>query len=44
VLSLEGDIAGEKGEPKLHLHRFLAGRGGATIGGHLTVSPHSLDS
>ncbi|MBV8578840.1 MAG: DNA-binding protein [Acetobacteraceae bacterium] len=35
VLSLAGDIADEKGEPKLHLHAVLGRRGGATIGGHL---------
>jgi uncharacterized protein len=35
VLSLIGDVALEKGEPKLHLHAVLGRRDGSTVGGHL---------
>lgn len=35
VLSLVGDVALDKGKPKLHAHVVLGRRGGATLGGHL---------
>jgi hypothetical protein len=35
VLSLIGDVAGQDGEPRLHLHAVLGRRDGSTIGGHL---------
>jgi len=35
VVSLIGDIALEKGEPKVHAHSVLGKRGGITAGGHL---------
>jgi uncharacterized protein len=34
VVTLMGDIALEKGKPKLHAHAALAKRGGVTVGGH----------
>jgi|SRR5271154_2357363 len=34
VVTLMGDIAVEKGKPKLHAHAALAKRGGVTVGGH----------
>ncbi len=35
VLSLVGDVALDKGKPKLHAHVVLGRRGGAALGGHL---------
>ena len=35
VLSLIGDVAGQGGSPRLHLHAVLGRRDGSTIGGHL---------
>jgi len=35
VVTLIGDIALEKGEPKVHAHASLAKRGGVMVGGHL---------
>jgi uncharacterized protein len=35
VVSLIGDIATEKGKPKVHMHCVLAKRDGSTVGGHL---------
>lgn len=35
VLSLNGDIALDGAEPKVHAHCVLGRRGGATVGGHL---------
>ncbi|HTP32800.1 MAG TPA: PPC domain-containing DNA-binding protein [Candidatus Acidoferrales bacterium] len=42
VISLLGDIALEKGEPKVHAHIVVGKRDGTTMGGHLlegTVRP-----
>jgi Predicted DNA-binding protein with PD1-like DNA-binding motif len=42
VLSLNGDIAMEGSEPKVHAHTVLGRRDGSTVGGHLlqaTVRP-----
>ncbi|MEV1333598.1 PPC domain-containing DNA-binding protein [Micromonospora costi] len=35
VLSLQGDIAENEGEPALHVHGVLGHRDGTTVGGHL---------
>jgi predicted DNA-binding protein with PD1-like motif len=35
VLSLIGDVAGQDGEARLHLHAVLGRRDGSTLGGHL---------
>ena len=35
VLSIVGDIALEKGKPKLHAHAVLGRRDGSVLGGHL---------
>ena len=35
VLTLVGDIALDKGEPKIHAHAVLGKRDGATVGGHV---------
>lgn len=35
VVMLAGDIALEKGKPKVHAHAVLAKRGGITVGGHV---------
>ncbi|HKW98277.1 MAG TPA: PPC domain-containing DNA-binding protein [Bryobacteraceae bacterium] len=35
VVTLMGDIALEKNEPKVHAHTALAKHGGVTVGGHL---------
>ncbi|GIH17525.1 PPC domain-containing DNA-binding protein [Rugosimonospora africana] len=35
VLSLVGDVAGQDGKPRLHLHAVLGRRDGSTLGGHL---------
>jgi hypothetical protein len=35
VLSLVGDVALDRGVPKLHLHAVLGRRDGSTVGGHL---------
>ena len=35
VLSLIGDIADDKGKPKVHAHAVLGKRDGSTLGGHL---------
>ncbi len=35
VVSLIGDVAMEKGEPKIHAHMAVAKRGGVMVGGHL---------
>jgi uncharacterized protein len=35
VLSLNGDVALDGSEPKLHLHAVLGRRDGSTVGGHL---------
>ena len=35
VVALLGDVALDKGEPKLHPHIVLARRDGSTVGGHL---------
>ena len=42
VLSLDGDVALDGSDPKLHLHAVLGRRDGSTVGGHLlraTVRP-----
>jgi uncharacterized protein len=42
VLSLNGDVALDGDQPKLHLHAVLGRRDGSTVGGHLlraTVRP-----
>ena len=42
VLSINGDIALDKGQPKVHAHAVLGRRDGSTVGGHLlqaTVRP-----
>lgn len=35
VLSIVGDIALDKGEPKIHAHTVLGHRNGSVVGGHL---------
>jgi predicted DNA-binding protein with PD1-like motif len=35
VLSLVGDVALDRGKPKLHIHAVLGRRDGTTLGGHL---------
>ncbi len=35
VLSLLGDVALDRGKPKLHIHVVLGRRDGSTLGGHL---------
>jgi len=35
VLSLNGDIALDKGQPKVHAHAVLGRRDGSCVGGHL---------
>ena len=42
VLSINGDIALDQGQPKVHAHAVLGRRDGSTVGGHLlqaTVRP-----
>ncbi|MBU1357155.1 MAG: DNA-binding protein [Gammaproteobacteria bacterium] len=42
VLSMNGDVAFDGGEPKVHAHMVLGRRDGSTVGGHLleaTVRP-----